>query len=147
MLIAAFAIFAICAVFKEMPFRWAFQLVSIVIFTAGVFLVARYLTKFFLYRIDGDDLTVIEISGKRQMCVCRISLQNAKNIALIDYSSGEGTALADELKKKKTKRFDYRVDLAPDRFIVIETDEGYENSVIYLSYDEHLLTFLLKKKR
>ena len=137
-IVAAFAIFFICALFKEMPLRWAFQLISIVIFTAGVYMVARYLTKNYIYRIDGDDLTITEISGRRQTCVCRIAISGVKNIALVDYTTDEGTALAKELKKKKTKRFDYRVDLSPARFIVIETDEGYENSTIYVSYEEKL---------
>ena len=141
-IIAAVAISAICAFFKEMPLLWLFQLIAFGLFTAGVFLVTRYLTKYYSYCIDGNDLTVMQLSRRQQLCVCRISLANVKSISLIDYSTGENIALAESLKKKRSKRFDYRVDLSPDKFIVIETDEGYENSTIYLSYEEKLLLSL-----
>ena len=141
-IIAAVAISAICAFFKEMPLLWLFQLIAFGLFTAGVFLVTRYLTKYYSYCIDGNDLTVMQLSRRQQLCVCRISLANVKSISLIDYSTGENIALAESLKKKRSTRFDYRVDLSPDKLIVIETDEGYENSTIYLSYEEKLLLSL-----
>ena len=77
---AAIAIFAICAFFKAMPLLWLFQLIAFLLFTAGVFLVTRYLTKYYAYRIDGDELTVMQINQRRQICVCRISLSSAKSI-------------------------------------------------------------------
>lgn len=138
-IIAAVAVFGICFAFKDMPFRWVFQLAAMGIFTAGIYLVARYLTKNYLYRVDGDDLIIIEISGKRQLCVCRISLSKAKNISLVDLKKDENSTLPEEIKKNRSRRFDYRVDLSPSRFIVIETDEGCENSAIFLSYDEGML--------
>ena len=142
LLIAAVAVFAICVAFKSIPFRWGFQLAAIGLFTAGVYIVARYLTKFYSYRIDGDELTVTELSGKRQLTVCRISLSSVKKISLVDFPEGKNITLPDEIKKERKKRFDYRVDLSPNRFILIETDEGYENSAIYLSYDETLWRLL-----
>ena len=103
LIIAAVAVFGICYAFKDMPFRWAFQLAAIGIFTAGVYMVARYLTKGFFYRIDGDELTVTELSGKRQMCVCRISLASVKNISLVDHKKGENSTLPEEIKKSRCK--------------------------------------------
>ena len=59
------------------PFRWVFQLIAILLLTAGVFLTTRYLTKLFFYRITEDgDLTVTEAAanGKRQVTVCRVAV-------------------------------------------------------------------------
>ena len=145
LLISAVAVFAICVAFKDMPFRWVFQLAAMLLFAFGVYLVSRYLTKSYSYRIDGDELTVVEFSGKRQMTVCRLSLANVKEIALVDFPEGKNISLPDTVKKQRAKRFDYRVDLSPAKYVVILTDEGYENSAIYLSYDERFLLSLKRK--
>ena len=103
LLITAVIVFAVCTAFKNMPFRWAFQLTAIVIFTSAVYIVARYLTKFYAYRIDGDELTVTELSGKRQLTVCRISLSSVKEIALVDFPEEKNITLNAEIKKQKKR--------------------------------------------
>ena len=100
----------------------------------------EYLTKYYSYRLDGDELSVTELSGRRQIVVCRLSIDNITSVDIVDFPAGENVSLPQEIKKKTKKRFDYRVDLSPARFVIITTDEGYENSAIYLSYDDNLLS-------
>jgi len=126
---------------QGLPFRWVLQLFPILFLTASVFLVARYVVRYYLYRIElsegSADLTVTELSGKRQITVCRISVGGIKECMLIDMADG-GKEKLREMKKQKGKKFDYRVDLAPEKSILILTDEGYDTSMILLSYHEDL---------
>ena len=134
----------------DVPFRWVFQLLALGLLTAAVFLVTRYRTKRFVYRIFEDengglDLTVTEcaVNGKRAVTVCRVGLGNILRVVDLDLSDG-GASLREwkNLCRGGKKIFDYAIDLKPTRSIVIVVNEGGEELRIRLSYDDRLFQIL-----
>ena len=148
----AFALLALTSLFGDIPFRWAFQTVALLLLTAAIFLVTRYMTKRFTYRIEPDgedayDLTVIESSanGKRAVTVCRIGLHHVAKASLLDLSDGgESLAAWNSFKKGRKKIHDYRVDLRPTVFLLLTVKEGGEELYILLSHEKELSELLLR---
>ncbi len=147
----ALALMLIPMAFPALPFRWAVQLLSLVLLTAGIFLTTRYLTKLFIYRIVGEgeslDLTVTEANsnGKRQITICRVGLSGIRRMVILDASKPEiekeERAL---LKKSHIKQYDYRPDLCPAKSLLLIVEEGGEELCLFLSYDETLASFFTK---
>ncbi len=149
---AAAALFFLTVLLKGIPLLWVFQLIAILLFALAVMLVARYVTKLFIYRIEptdsaygdteGLDLTVTEAntSGKRRITVCRISLSGIKSVEVL---KGEKCSLRD-IKKREGRLpiYDYRPDLYPNESILIKTAEGGKEVYLCLAYDEALLKYL-----
>ncbi len=132
--IGAAALLLLSVPLKGMPFLWVIQLFAVVLLCVAVFLVTRYLTKGYIYRIEDGDLTVVEISsgGKRQLTVCRVSLSGITESSVLTGKEG--------LRAYKGKRiYDYRPDLLPERSILLVSAEGGEECVILLGYDDRLL--------
>ena len=107
----AFALLALTSLFGDIPFRWAFQTVALLLLTAAIFLVTRYMTKRFTYRIEPDgedayDLTVIESSanGKRAVTVCRIGLHHVAKQASLIFRTEENPLRLGTASKRVEKR-------------------------------------------
>ena len=137
------------------PFRWAFQLIALGLLTASLFLVTRYLTKCFVYRIieDGEggyDLTVTETAtnGKRAVTVCRVGMRNVLSVVRLDLSDG-GASLAKwkEIKKKRGRIFDYCADFRPTVSVLVTVREGGEDLMIRLSPEDELTALLERAAR
>lgn len=141
--LGAAALILITMLVPTVPFRWVFQLIAIGLLTAAIFLVTRYVTKLFLYRIENGDLTVTEADarGKRQITVCRVSVANIQSLERLDEPNVADAALSD-LKKQKIKLFDYTADLRPADSILLVVREGGEDLAIRLSFDEILFGLL-----
>ena len=138
--VGAAALVLLSVPLKGIPFLWAIQLFAVMLLVASVYLVTRYITKGFIYRIEdtegGADLTVTEVAsgGRRQITVCRVSLSGIREA--VEDSDGK------ELKRLRggqRKIYDYRPDLSPARSIVILSEECGVECVILLAYDERLL--------
>lgn len=150
----AFLLLALTSVLGNISFRWGFQTVAILLLTAAVFLVTRYLTKLFTYRIEKDgeregsyDLTVTEsaTNGKRAVTVCRIGLSHICSARLFDLSDGGASLAAWKAHKKGSKKIhDYRVDLSPTAFLLLTVKEGGETLYLLLSHEEELTELLLR---
>ncbi len=143
----AAALFLLTVLFPTVPFRWVFQLIALGILTAAIFLVTRYVTKLFIYRIEtaseGEhDLTVTEAAanGKRAVTVCRIGLSHIQSCRIVE--TAEADALLKQLKKEHIRLYDYTVDLRPAQSIFLLTDEGGETLALRLSYDTTLFGLL-----
>ena len=141
--LGAAALILITMMVPNVPFRWVFQLIAIGLLTAAIFLVTRYVTKLFLYRIENGDLTVTEADarGKRRITVCRVGVANIQSLERLDEPHAANAALAD-LKKQKIKLFDYTADLRPADSILLVVREGGEDLAIRLSFDETLFELL-----
>ncbi|MBQ8849020.1 MAG: hypothetical protein IJ011_01650 [Clostridia bacterium] len=131
---------------KGMPFIWVIQLLAILLLVAAVFLVTRYVTKGYVYTVadaDGNgapDLTVTEVSagGKKQLTVCRVSLSSIEKAIAIGANDGT----LKDLRKEKKRIFDYRPDIEPEKSILAFSNEGGEEIVLLLAFDEGLLRTL-----
>ncbi len=151
----SFALLAVTAAFPAVPFRWIFQTIALLLLTAAVFLVTRYLTKMFVYRVvetdeGGHDLTVTEAAtnGKRAVTVCRVGLEQIRRAVLLDFSDG-GASLDvwKDFKKGRKRIHDYRVDLRPTKSILLIVNEGGEELYILLSHETDLFDLLIKYQK
>ena len=145
----AFALMLLPNILPSLPFRWVPQFLGLFLLTAGVFLVTRYLTKLFIYRIVGEgaslDLTVTEAAsnGKRKITVCRVGLSNIHRLVVLDASKPEIEKKERELlKKSRVKQYDYRPDLCPQKSILLIVEEGGEELCLFLAYEERLASYL-----
>ena len=140
----AAALFLLSVFMKGMPFLWVIQLFAILLLVAAVFIVTRYVTKTFIYSIDvidgQADLSVTEVSsgGRRQITVCRIGLSSIKSVK-VSEGKDETVSL---LRKERKRMFDYRPDINPEKSILLVSDEGGDELLILLAYDEELLRIL-----
>ncbi len=146
----AFALLALTAIWGDIPFRWGFQTIALLLLTAAIFFVTRYMTKMFVYRVEADedgdiDLTVTEAAanGKRAVTVCRVGVRSVCSARLFDFSDGEASLSAwKEFKKGRKKIHDYRVDLRPVTFLLVSVKEGGETLYILLSHEVELTELL-----
>lgn len=148
--LGAALLFFIPSLIPTIPFRWAVQLLAIGVMTAAIFLVTRYVSKIFIYRLveceDGTvDLTVTEAKsgGRGQITVCRVGVSRILSCCVLDESSdAHARDRISELKKQKKKLFDYCIDLHPTKCILILVREGGEELCLLLSYSDELLARL-----
>lgn len=79
---------------------------------------------YYVYTVDGDDLSVDRISGRTSKRVCLIGVN-------------EITSLVTDVKSKrgKVRRYDYRGALFTRETLRIEFDNGYESGVLLLTCD------------
>lgn len=143
LVLGGIAIFIVTLISDSMPFKWIFQTVGLVLVTAGIFFMTRYLTKEFLYRVapsgSGADLTVTELTRKSRITVCRISLCNIARLEVFSSSEKDKEkALVSSFKKEGRKRFDYCADPKPEKFVWIVANECGEEIAVKLSYDKTL---------
>ena len=145
--IGAAAMMLVTMLFPTVPFRWAFQLISLCLLTAGVFLVTRYVTKLFFYRIEEGDLIVTETDtrGKKRLVVCRVGVSSVVRCERLTDANQVKAALA-SLRKQGVKVFDYTVDLRPAESILLVVNEGGDDLAVRLSFDDTLFSILTPKE-
>ena len=145
--------FLFSLIIPNLPFKWAFQLFSIIVLTAVVFIISRFAAKSFLYSIvktDGDalDMTVTEITngGRSKITVCRISVAGIERIEKIDRTDANDRNKQKELekqaKKDGRKSFNYSPNINPASICVILCEECGEKFLIKLEADDTLLSYL-----
>lgn len=122
-------------------FAGLFQLAAVLLLAAEVALFVRYFGKTYVYRIqcfgtknDVPDFIVSEVSGKNNIIVCRLSLNDL-----------EGMKTRSERKKVRAgKKYNYCVDIAPKNAVYLEfTDSGVPVTVI-VSPDEKMISVFEK---
>ena len=99
--------FLFSLIIPNLPFKWVFQLFSIIVLTAVIFIISRFAAKSFLYSIIKTDdstldMTVTEITngGRSKITVCRISVTGIEIIEKIDRADINGRNKQKELEKK-----------------------------------------------
>ena len=151
LIVGAAALFGMTVAFPTISYRWVFQLLAIGMLTLILFLVTRYVTRSYLYRVcereDGArELEILERqgNGKRQLTVCRVSLTGAVSLTLLDLcDGGKSEALLATHKREKKRIFDYCVDLQPEKSCLLQCNEGGEELWIRLNYDPRLWDLLM----
>jgi hypothetical protein len=142
-LFGALALMAVTAIFREMAYRWAVQLLSVGLLMMGVFILTRYIMKSFVYAVirtdRGDDLTVTEVQGKHRITVCRIALEGIERIIVVEQGDKQTDAqIKQTCKEQKRKRFNYCADLLDEKYICVFANECGESLAIKLSWGEQL---------
>lgn len=124
-------------------YRSIIQIIALVMMGISVLLLTRYVLSGYTYAIvandDGShDITVTELKRKSRITVCRIGLSSIERVVCVDRSNKE--AIAQEAKTYK--RFNYCVDIRPDKSICFFAEECEEKFAITLSYDQKLFDIL-----
>ena len=145
--------FLFSLIIKELPFKWVFQLISIISLTAIIFIITRYIAKNFLYSVvrsdnDGVDFTVTEITngGRSKITVCRISVSGIESAEVFDRNDSNAIQHQKEIEKKAKKEgrksFNYCPDINPVQYSIIIGEECGEKFLIKLTPDEMLCEYL-----
>ena len=148
LLIGGFLLLALTSAFPSLPFRWAFQIVGILLIGIGIYLYTRYFTRTFSYAIvvreDGSrDLTVTECQRKSRVTVCRLSLSGIERIEIVRAADRErAKALKKMLLAEGRKLFSYTVNLAPASVCYLVATECGQPLVILFEPDAQLLRML-----
>ena len=147
---AAAVLFLVPSYFNEIPFRWSFQLCGICIIGVIIYLTTRYVTKSYIYRIIpredsdgavvGQDFTVTEVSGKSQITVCRIGLENISAVMRIEPRSEKG--IKEAIIAEKRHKFIYVCDITPPIKCCIFAEECGEPLAITITADDRLFEIL-----
>lgn len=145
LLITAFAAMMFSGI-PGIPFRSVMQLIALVMLAFSILLITRYVLSSYSYAVvskreGGFDLTVTELKRKSRITVCRISLSSIEKITLAKSENKELTARLKALSKGK-KSYNYCIDLVPEKYIHIVSNECGEELVIKLSYDKRLFSIL-----
>lgn len=150
--------FLFSLILQNIPFKWAFQLISILMLTAVIFIVTRYVAKSYTYSIIENedrsrDFTVTEIGngGRSKITVCRIAVDSIESLTVIDRSVNEDAVKLRELKKaaKKEERkfFSYYHTVNPPKLCIVFAEECGEKFLISFTPDEKLISFLEPKQQ
>ena len=147
-LFGALAIMICTSIFQNIPFRWAVQIIGLVILTFAIFVLSRYIMKSFVYDIVQNDdemfFTVTEIQNRHTITVCRLSLSCIQDVQVCDDADKKNT-LKSQIKADKRKTYNYCADFLETKSLYIFSDEG-EDICVTVSYDETLLDILSKNQ-
>ena len=141
--LGAAALVAVTAIFRQMAYRWAVQLLAIALLMIGIFIVSRYVMKSYAYAVvrteGGEDFTVTEVQGRHRITVCRISLGGLEQVFVVEPADKQTDAqIKQTCKEQKRKRFNYCADLLDEKYICIFANECGEPLAIKLSWGEQL---------
>lgn len=135
---------------EAVPYPWALQVISVVLFTYSIYIATAYLFKRHTVVIEstadaaGDregafDLIVYEAAGKRERKVCHVAVGNIDFVRVVDAQNKKGVAR----DRREKDRYTYDAQFAAQRRIEIAITSGDEVASILLTYDEDILNALL----
>lgn len=151
LILGGFVIMLVTMMSEGVPFKWALQLTGLILMAIGILLMARYVSRSFIYRVEqtdgGADLSVIEIQRKSRIVVCRISLSNIKDVHILGAADKEQEkTLVDTFKADGRKKYNYCIDVNPEKYVWIVADECGEDIAVKLTYDEKLCEIIMPAK-
>ena len=100
--------------------------------TGAIFILVKFIIISYVYEIDGDDLSVIEISGKKRTTVARVSVSSITELA--------------EKPKKGEKVYNFCLELFPARTLTLVIEDGDGRYNVLLSYVEEMENMIKDKK-
>ena len=142
LLISAFAAMVFSSA-SWLAYRSVMQIIALLAMAVAVMLMVRYNLSTYTYAIvtsedGGYDLTVTEIKRKSRITVCRISLSGIESAVIVDASNKKEITE----RAKKYKRFNYCVDLNPERSVYLFAEECGERLALRLSFDQKLFDII-----
>lgn len=144
LIIGAALLMVMTVILKDIPYRWAIQLLSLGMLVVGIFITSRYIMKSYLYAVmkgdDGEnDFTVTELQGRNRVTVCRIGLGNIEQAVVVPQGDRDAeTEVKNKIKSEKRKQFNYCEDLFDEKYICLFVTECGESLAIKLSWDAEL---------
>ena len=123
LMIAAVVIYALSTM-DIFAARAVLQLISVIFATAAIFILSKYVITSFAYTVcendgGGYDLLVSQVSGRKNVTVCRISIGDIKKIKHIKRGD-----------KSCKKAYNYSAELFARELLLLEIND--EGSVFYV---------------
>lgn len=123
------------------PVPWAFQSVAVGALGGCIYLVSRYLSRSFSYRVEdssyGDftDLIIVEKIGKKTRTVCRIAVSDVQNVERLTRENRKPLLE----KTKKSRVYQYHAQMEPTDHYLLTFLENEESSYLLISADQALI--------
>ena len=128
------------------PYPALYQLLAVILLTVAVLVIVRYLLRDYVYAIhadedgDGCELVIVEILGKKQTVVCRVSLADVekmlpRNIYLQTRS------------KQKTEVYHYVSEMFPEHAFYLEASNGEKYFFVEILADQGLSQLISSYKK
>lgn len=134
-------VFGTVPILIDVPYGPVWLFAALFSLTAALLITVRYLVRRYVYRFvgredGGFDFVVLEISGKRTLCVCRVSTDAFR-------------ALVREEKGKRTRpTYDWSTELGAPRHLLTMTDgdgrffEESEEITVRFSPDREMVAMI-----
>ena len=134
-------VFGTVPIFVDVPYGPIWLFAALFLLTAAQLITVRYLVRRYVYRFvereDGEfDFVVLEISGKRTLCVCRVSTDSFR-------------ALAREEKGRHIRpTYDWSTELGTRRYMLTMIDsegrffEDSEEITVRFSPDREMVAMI-----
>ena len=144
LLIGAVTVMLCTTILGDISYKWIFQLVSLIMLTAAIFIISRYVMKSYVYRIEATDnsspdLTVTEIQNRHVVTVCRLAVSSIEKITVIpsDDKATLNSTKAD-IRQMHRKFYNYCPDFMPQKKLCLFATECGEPLAVFLTYDSEL---------
>ena len=122
------------------------QALAVSLLIVGILLVGQYQTHF-IYRIEpdvrggeGHDLVVIQRKGRREQTVCRLGVEDVREIE--EQTPDNRETIKKKYAAQKDTVHSYCVDLLPERSQYLRFDDGGDRVVIRLQASAQLIELL-----
>ena len=135
LMIAAVVIYALSTM-DIFTARAILQLISVIFATAAIFILSKYVIMSFAYTVcendnGGYDLLVSQVSGKKNVTVCRISIEDiveVKHIKCNDKIYKKAYNYSAELFARELLLLEIN-DAGSVFYVKLQTDEAFEDTI------------------
>ncbi len=111
---------------EGLPFRFAVQLLSVVLLTAAIMLCVRYLFRGYCYMIENHDGSIdfdaYELSRAGSVLVCRFAMSSLRSV----------TPIAEFQRAKQQRIYNYCIDIKPKNAYILEFDNEVAEGTVLL---------------
>ena len=120
-----------------LPYPSLYQLLAVILLTVAVLMIVRYLLRDYVYAIHADEngeaseLIIVEIMGKKQSVVCRVSLAD------VDKMIPCALFLKSELRRQ-TEIYRYVSEMVPENAFYLEISSAGKQFVVEILADRTL---------
>lgn len=129
-----------------LPYPALYQLLAVILLTVAVLVIVRYLLRDYVYAIhadedgDGCELVIVEILGKKQTVVCRVSLADVeKMLPCALFLKSEG--------KRKGEIYRYVSEMFPEDAFFLEVSNSEKHFFVEILADQRLSQLISSCKK
>ncbi len=129
-----------------LPYPALYQFLAVILLTVAVLMIVRYLLRDYVYAIHADEngeaseLVIVEIVGKKQTVVCRVSLADVDNML------PRAAFLKSELRRQ-TEIYRYVSEMFPENAFYLEISNEEKQYVVEVLADRTLENLISSRQK
>lgn len=129
-----------------LPYPALYQLFAVILLTVAVLVIVRYLLRDYVYCIREDEngeaceLSIVELMGKKQTVVCRVSLEEVENILPRSVFVQSGMRRGNEIYR-------YVSEMFPENAFFVEILNGEKKFYVEICADRTLTELISSRKK